>query len=300
MHDWPIDPSLLPALHALLEERHVSRAARRIGVTQPAMSRILARLRSALGDPLLVRAGRAWVLSARAERLQRPLQASLEQLTRMLAGELDFEPGSSQRVFRLASADYGVTLAVLPLLRQLQRSAPRLQLLVEPLRSDFDEQLERGSLDFVLAPRRAARTSLVWSKLRTDRFVTLARRAHPQVQGSLTLATYCALSHVVVVPEWRLGNPIDAWLAERGKSRHIALRVPSFLAGPLAVVESDLILTTPASLARRFASGFPLQVLPTPVAVEPITLALAWHERQRRDAGHTFLRTQLQRAVRDP
>lgn len=298
-HTYPVDPSLLLSLEALLQERHVSRAARRMGLTQSAMSRVLARLRVELGDPLLVRSGRSLLLSPRAERIQRQLPGVLLQLAQLLSADAAFDPRTSRRSFRIATVDYGIAVAVVPLMRLLAREAPGVEVSVESLRGDFDEELQSGALDLVLAPRRKSSVGLIWTKARSDRFVSVVRKGHPAVKRTLDLDLYCALSHVVVVPERRAGNPIDKLLAQHGRKRHIALRVSSFLAAPLAVAESDLVLTTPESLARRFATDFKLQVHTPPFALEPLALALAWHERQRTDPGHTFLRTMVARALRE-
>jgi DNA-binding transcriptional LysR family regulator len=297
VHTYPIDPGLLLSLDALLQERHVSRAARRVGLTQSAMSRVLARLRAELGDPLLVRSGRTLVLSARAARLQPPLQATLLQLARVLGDQGVFESKTSRRSFRIATVDYGTVLAIVPLMRVLAREAPLVDISVEPLRGDFDEALHSGALDLVLAPRRKSSVGLVWTKLISERFVSVVRKDHPKLRRPLDLDLFCALSHVVVVPEQRAGNPIDERLAAHGRKRHIALRVASFLAAPLVVAESDLLLTTPESVARRFAAGFGLRVCTPPLELESLGLSLAFHERQRSDPGHAFLRAAIVKAV---
>jgi DNA-binding transcriptional LysR family regulator len=290
VHTLRLDASLLMPLDALLQERHVSRAAARVGLTQSAMSRVLARLRDALGDPLLVRSGRSMALSPRAERLAEPLRLAMLNLERVLAGNDAFEPATSRRSFRVATVDYGAAVAIAPLMRRLTEQAPHVELSVEPLRSDSLDELESGTLDFVLAPRRKSSAGIVWVKLPADRFVSIVRKQHPRVGKKLTLDLYCSLSHVVVVPERRAVNAVDKLLEGVGRRRHVGLRVPSFLVAPLAVAASDMILTTPESVASLFAKSLELRVLAPPLALEGVSLALAWHERQRADPGHTWLR----------
>lgn len=299
MHTYPVDPSLLVSLDALLQERHVSRAARRMGLTQSAMSRVLARLRKELRDPLLVRSGRGWVLSPRAARMQVPLQTALGQLAGLLRDDTAFDAKRSRRSFRIATVDYGIAVAVIPLMGRLAREAPFVEVSVEPLPSALDEALESGAIYLVIAPRRKSSAGLIWTKLLSERFVSLTRKKHPRLKGKLDLELYCALSHVVVVPEPRAGNPIDRLLAEQGRSRHIALRVASFLAAPLVVAESDLVLTTPESVARRFAAGFDLRMHAPPFELDALSLSLAFHERQRSDPGHAFVRGLIVKALRD-
>lgn len=289
-HDWPLEPSLLFSLDALLQERHVSRAAARVGLTQPAMSRVLGRLREQLRDPLLVRTGRGMTLSPRAEAMAAPLRRALDDLGHALSAHQSFDPATSQRGFHLATLDYGVASVVIPLMSRIAAEAPRVDISVQPLRDDFEQDLQTGALDFVLAPRRASAGSLVWTRVRVERFVSLVRGGHPGVGEVLDLDAFCALPHVTVVAERRATSRIDDLLAERGRSRRVALQVPSFLAAPLVVARSEMILTTAESVARQHAEAFSLRVLETPLPLGPMKLSLAWHERQRADPGHAWLR----------
>ena len=300
-HDPSLDPSLLFSLDALLQERNVSRAARRVGLTQSAMSRVLGRLRAQLRDPLLVRAGRSMTLSPRAEAMAAPLRRALEELNHALTDHQSFDPATSRRSFRIATMDYGVALLVVPLMSRLTREAPGVEVTVVPLRDDAEHDLQAGVLDVVLAPRRKSIGSLVWTKLRSERFVSVVRSAHPELESAraLSLDLFCRLSHIVVAaPERRVGNAVDMLIAQQGRARHVALRVPSFLAAFLAVADSDLILTTGESVARRFAAGFDLRILETPLPLDALTLSMAWHERQRGDAGHAWLRAMLMKSGR--
>ena len=301
VHDTPLEPSLLFSLDALLQEKSVSRAAARVGLTQSAMSRVLGRLRAQLRDPLLVRAGRSMALSPRAEAMATPLRRALDDLAHVLTDYQSFNPATSRRSFRIATVDYAVALLVVPLMSHLAREAPGVEVMVETLRDDFETELHTGALDVVLAPRRKSTGSLVWTKLRSERFVSVLRGDHPRAPRGLgldlNLDLFCALSHVVVVPERRVGNRIDTLLTEHGRTRHIALRVPSFLAALLTVADSDLLLTTAESVARRVATGFDLRILDTPLPLGELTLSMAWHERQRDDAGHTWLRAMLTKSA---
>jgi DNA-binding transcriptional LysR family regulator len=289
-HSLILESSLLLPLNALLQEKHVSRAAARVGLTQSAMSRVLARLREALGDPILVRSGRTMTLSPRAERLAAPLRANIATLEQVLGRDDVFDPAKSRRRFRIATVDYGAAVGVVPLLQRIRREAPFLEIDLETLRSEALDELETGTLDFVLAPMRRSQSSIVWTKLPPDPFVSVVRKDHPLVKKKLDLDLYCKLSHIVVVPERRATSAVDRWLSEAQRSRHVGLRVPSFLVAPLAVANSDMLLTTPDSAARIFAESHQLRLLPCPVPLEGVTLALGWHERQRTDQGHIWLR----------
>jgi DNA-binding transcriptional LysR family regulator len=295
-HDPPIEPGLLFSLDALLQERSVSRAAARMGLTQSAMSRVLGRLREQLRDPLLVRAGRSMALSPRAEAMAAPLRRALAQVNDVLLEQRSFDPATSRRTFRIATVDYGVAVLVAPLIGAIAREAPGVAVVVEPLHDEVERDLQAGSLDLVLAPRRASIGSLVWTRLRSERFVSVARRSHPGLRRNKppTLDEFCALGHIVVAaPERQSSNPVDVLVAQRGKTRRVALRVPSFLAAFLAVADSDLVFTTGETVARRFATAFDLRVFETPLALGPLSLSMGWHERQRNDPGHQWLRAKF-------
>jgi DNA-binding transcriptional LysR family regulator len=291
-HIERIDLNLLTALDALLAERHVSRAAARLGITQPATSRALARLRAALGDPLLVRTGRGMRPTPRALALAAPLHRLLGELDDVVAAAPTFEPARAQRRFRIATADYGAAVLVPPLLAHLRRAAPGVALAVTEASGDVAAQLEAGELDFALMPRRAGPAGLIWKTLFTERFVCLTRAG---LVPRLTLDRFCALGHVVVTPRGRPGNPVDDALARRGRTRTIALTVPSFLAAPLAVVDTDCVTTTPARIAARLAAPLGLAIHAPPIALGGLTIALGWHEAMRADPGHAWLRALIVR-----
>lgn len=162
------------------------------------------------------------------------------------------------------------------------------------LEDDLDGALESGGIDLALAPKRRGSAAIVWSELFADRFVTLVREGHPRIRRRLTLDRFCAERHVVVAPEGRLSaSAVDRLLATLGRERRVALRVPSFLVAPLVVAGSDAIATMPEGLARQLAASLRLRVLPTPLELPPLRIAMAWHERLRRDAGHAWLRQRI-------
>jgi DNA-binding transcriptional LysR family regulator len=285
-----LDLNLLLSLHVLLDERSVSRAAARVGLSQPAMSRALTRLRDHLGDPLLLRSGRGMTVTPRAEALAAPLRALLGDLEALLGRRPTFHPPSARRTFRLATADYGAAVLIPPLVRRLAREAPGATVEVHPAPADLAEALEAGRLDVVVIPRRAQARGLVWRRLFTERFVCAVRAGHPLVgRKGLTLDAYCELGHVVVTPSGRPGSAVDEALARHKRKRRVVLQVASFLVAPLVVASSDLIVTTPARIARQFAD-LRLALHPPPLSVPGFTVALGWHERFRGDPAHAWFR----------
>lgn len=294
-----MDLNLLRVLDVLLEDQSVTRAAARLGLTQPAVSRALGRLRAHFEDGLLARAGHRMVLTPRARALAQPLREALLGLDAAVRAGPSFAPDRCRRTFQIATIDYGVALLIPALMRRLTALAPHAGLAVTTQREDFSAALEAGTLDAVVAPRRAASAGIVWRKLFSDRFVCVVRAGHPRVGRRLTLDRYCELSHLAVSPQGRGPSGADEALAKLGRRRLVALRAPSFLAAPLLVAQSDLVLTTPERIVRSFVESLRLRVLEPPLALPGLTVSLAWHERVRRDPEHTWFRERLTEAARE-
>jgi DNA-binding transcriptional LysR family regulator len=289
-----LDGSALPALAALLETRSVTLAARRLGVTQSAMSHSLARLREQLGDPLLVRTGRGMVLSARAEEMVPRLRAALEQLRLALAAPAAFEPARSTRVFRIAAADY-VEFVLLPgLVSRLTAEAPGVDLWITR-HGPSVLSLAQGEEDLQIRILRAEDevAGLRARALFRDRFVCVARHGHPLLEGPLSPERFAAARHAFIAPGGGPGGPVDRALAELGLSRRVAVAVPHFLVAPRLVAGSDLVLTLAERVARAFAAHLPITIFEPPLPLPTFTLSLVWHERLEADPGHAWLRRTL-------
>ncbi len=284
-----IDLNLLVVLRALLRERHVTRAARQVGLSQSATSHALARLRELCGDPLLVRHGRSLELTPRATRLMPGLERGLAELHGVVTREPAFDPKRARRLFSLGMADYAQALLLQPLLRSLRVAAPGidLNLLSFP---NFPELLESGTIDLAVTVTGAIAPGLSQQALFDDGFVCMVRKGHPGLRGKLTLDRYLSLQHVVVAPAGTSGSVVDTELERRGLVRRVALRVSSFLVAPIVVAETDFISTTPERLARRMAKRFQLQLVPTPFPVPRFGLSLAWHPRCDHDPAQRWLR----------
>jgi DNA-binding transcriptional LysR family regulator len=285
-----IDLNLLLVLRALLAERHVTRAAARVGLSQSATSHALARLRELYGDQLLVRRGRALLLTPRAERLLPLLERGLGDLQEAVEGEPSFEPRSARRSFTVGMADYGQAVLLGPLLRALDGQAPGIELSCVAF-PNAEELAAAGDIDLAVAGSgRPFLAKLPQLPLLEDEFVCVVRRDHPQAKSKLTLERYLSLGHVVVAPSGTAGSLVDSVLGERGHQRRIALRVSSFLAAPVVVSQTDHVSTMPKRLALQLASRFRLRVLPPPIALPHFQLSLIWHPRFEHDPAHRFLR----------
>jgi DNA-binding transcriptional LysR family regulator len=290
-----IDLNLLVVLAALLEERHVTRAASRVGLSQSATSHALSRLRELYGDPLLVRSGRRLDLTPRALGLLPQLAHGLAELRGTLSGASAFEPKTARRRFTVGMADYGQALLVPPLLRLLKTQAPGIDLSIISFPNAV-ERLDDGSMDAAVLVGWEFPKGLASRKLFSDGFTCMARKDHPQLRGTrLPLARYMEQSHVLVAPS---GSPttslVDSELERRGLVRRIALTVSSFLIAPQVVVESDLVSTGPSRLLRALSKRYPIRLFEPPFRLPRFEQHLVWHSRLEHDPGQIWLREQIQ------
>ncbi len=305
MHDvnlGALDLNLLRVLDALLGERHVTRAARRVGLSQPATSHALARLRAALGDPLLVRGhGGALVPTPRAAALQPRLRAALDAVAAALRGDAPFDPATARATFRIATGDYAEMVILPGLMARLARDAPHVDLRVIPAPDDR-VALAAGEIDCVLAPRRAPSEAVggYERRLFDETFTCLVRRGHPAAAQRLTLARYEALPHLLVAPRGTPGSFVDDALAALGRRRRVALTVPHFLVAPHVVAATDLIVTLASRIADVVAGPLDLVALPPPLELPGFTMSLWWHERNHHDPAQRWLRDAIATVATPP
>jgi DNA-binding transcriptional LysR family regulator len=296
-----IDANLLVALHALLREQNVTRAARRVGREQSSMSHALARLRDHFGDPLLVRAGRDLVLTERARALVQPVEAAVREVERVFAPADPFDPRTATRVFHLGATD-NLELYVLPaLVAVLAEEAPLLDLRSYHLPSDWPQALARGDLDLKLGREYPLPAELHAEPLCEERFVGVVREGHPLARARPTLAAYAGAAHLAIapaaVPGAAVRGSVDAALARRGLSRRVALTVSHFLVAPHLVARSDLVLTAPERLVAAFLGPLRLKTFSLPLRLRPYRLTQVWAERAHHDPAHRFLREAVRRAL---
>jgi DNA-binding transcriptional LysR family regulator len=291
-----VDLNLVLALDALLAERHVTRAASRLGITQSAASHALARLRDLLGDPVLVRGPKGTMLpTPRAEALAPAIHRILSDLSAVLRGDAAFDPATARRTFRIGTSDY-VQVVLLPaLMRHLAKTAPGIDLWIHTLGDHGDEELMAGTVDVLIGlPRGTARPAGAYEKLLFDEsFTCVVRKRHPLADSKLTLARFCAASHMLVAPRGTSGSIVDDALVAIGRSRRIALALPQFMVAPYMIANTDLIATLPTRVAMTFAEMMDLVAMAPPVQLPKFEMVLAWHERDQHDLPHKWLREQI-------
>lgn len=299
MDAFGIDANLLPVLAALLRERSVSRAAERLGRTQPAISHALARLRDQLGDPLLVRAGPRMTLTPRAEALRDPLQRVLAELSALVRPAAAFDPATTTRRFTLVSTDYIAALVLPRVLPGLRQAAPGLDLLLRAASRGFFAELADGGADLGFVVKVEPAAGIHVRKLYTDRFVCLVRDGHPALRRGLDLAAFLKFPHGLVAPLGASGSFVDDALREQGLGpRRVAVVVPHFSLAPALVADTDLLLTLPERIAGQLAAGGGLRVVPLPLRLAAFTVGVAWHDRVHHDPAVAWLRAQIVAAMR--
>jgi DNA-binding transcriptional LysR family regulator len=283
-----IDLNLLVLLDALLETHSVKLAARRMALSPSAASHALGRLRDLLGDPILVRAGRQLVPSARAGRLRGELRQVLEDVQRLL-GPDHVEPAELRRIFTLASNDYTETTVFPALSRDLATAAPGVDLHSRPVGVDPAGLLRSGDVDLFIGVLRVG-DDLVGEPLFSDGFVCMLRRGHPALTQPWTAKRYAALQHVLIAPRGEPGSVVDSLLAGHGLERRVARVCTTFTAAPHLVAGSDYVLTVSERMAAAFAAQLDLEVRRPPLELPRFTVVQAWHRRVDADPAHRWLR----------
>lgn len=290
MHLARIDLNLLVVLQELFIARSVTGAAKRLGLSQPAVSRSLGRLRLLMADPLFIRAPAGLLTTPRAEALRAELEQVLGRIETMMLGSGKFVPATSTRSFSVIAADYGQAVLLPPLLARLAREAPHINLRVLSPSPNWEQMLGEGQAHFLWAPPRKAAQTIVWSKLFDEGFGFVVRRGHPIAKKPLTLERFLSLRHLAISPEGSDGNPLDKHLATLGKQRHIAAQVPSFLVIAPLIASTDLAVVLPRRIIEQQAERWQLVEMKITFWPQRFTTSNAWHERFRHDAGHAWLR----------
>jgi DNA-binding transcriptional LysR family regulator len=295
-----VDLNLLLPFVALAEERSVTRAARRVGIGQPAMSAALRRLRDLFDDDLFVRVDGVMKPTAKALQLQPALLESLKAIDQTLHADAAFHPAAARRSFTIASSDHAAAVVLPPLLRVLRKRAPGIDLRVVNLEKNLiGEMLDRGEIDlglgvFLRAPRRGMAKELFH-----DRFVGLARKRHPRVRrGAMSLADFVQLPQALMTNARDAVGCADEQLAARNLKRRVAVTIPHLLILPFLIGSSDLICGYPKRLERAAKRLAPLQTFALPLPMAEFAVSMVWSKAARNDPQLAFLRNAIEESVR--
>lgn len=285
-----LDLNLLSALDALLSTGSVSAAAQRMHLSPPAMSHALARIREALGDPILVRAGRRLMPTPRAVELREPVRRLIAEARELM------QPGGASPLARMrrefvvrapegAGIVYGADLLAL-----LQKTVPLATLRFIP-ESDSDAMaLREGRIDLDIGTVHDRGPEIQTSLLYEQQLVGVARADHPLLGSRVTLKRFAAEPHVAVTRRTRALEPLDSLLADAGVARRVVLSVPSAYGALMAAARSDMVACVPDHMARTVGSALGLKSFKLPVAVPAEQVVQAWHPRLDADAAHRALR----------
>ena len=288
------DLNLLRVLDAILRERSVTGAASRLGLTQPAVSNALARLRRTLADPLFVRTPRGMDPTPFAQTLADPVHQALGLFEAALAQRAGFDPAGSARSFRFYMSDIGEIFFLPPLVERVRKVAPGVRIETVALAlEDIPTALATGELDIATGFLSALPAPVRSRRLFLDPYVCMMRRDHPKIGATLTRRDFVAASHVLVSSMGSGHRVIEEALEKNGITRRIALRVPHFTVLPMVLERTDLLLTIPLRIARALEKQGRLKALKLPVPIPAADIGLHWHERVEQDPGNRWLREQM-------
>lgn len=285
-----MDLNLLTTLDVLLEERSVTGAAGRLHLSVPATSRALARCRTAFDDPLLVRAGRRYVLTPRAMELRPRVRVLLKEAAALAAPAGAFDPGTVERTFAIRSGDGFHVAHGDDLVRRMRAEAPRAGLRLLPEGDESPAALRTGEVDLDVGAATRTPGDVLAASVGVERFVGAVSVDHPLASQRVTARRFAAAEHVMPSRRGRAHGPIDDALAEHGLSRNVLVTASTMTSALQIAATSGLVASVVEPVARAMQDALGLHVFDLPVAVEPVALSIAWHASQDRDAAHVWLR----------
>jgi len=300
VHGSKIDLNLFVVFDAIFSEGGVTQAARRLNLTQPAVSHALARLRHAFGDPLFVRQGRVLVPTPLARRVIDEVRAAIHALRATLAGASGFRPSTARQAFTVGMRDLTETALMPALVTRICRAAPQVSLTVVRVgRRTLEAELAAGTVDAAIDVLLPLSEAVKRVKLSGEPLAVVARKGHPRVKGRLTLDRYLAEDHVLVSARRRGEAAEDLELVRAGHQRRVRLRCQHYFAAARAVARTNLLCTVTASVARILAGAEPLQVLRFPLPTREFDAFLYWHGNLDGDPANQWLRQLLIAAARE-
>lgn len=273
-----LDLNLLLVFNAIMQERHVTRAGGRIGMSQPAMSNALNRLRRHLADELFIRTADGMQPTARAMELAGPIRGALESLEATL-DPVDFDPRTAERQISIGTNDYSVTILMPIAVARLEAEAPGIRLRLVPSAGRNFEMLDKQEIDFALRAFDDIPERFEAERLIDDSYLLMMRKGHPLAKGRLSVETYAAARHMLMSPRGDAFGFVDQALAKVGLTRQIAMTINNFSSAPALLANSDLILTSPRKIAERFAPLYGLVTREAPFdgPREYASATLIWH-----------------------
>jgi len=293
-----LDIRLLQTLIVLDEERSVTSAARRMGVSQPAMSTTLRRLRDLFQDPLFVRASDGLLPTDTAVDLLKKAREIVRLVDTLEAEKTPFDPKIAEIEIRISASDFALSSILPSLIRKLQNDAPNVRITVAPLVIDtVVDSLENGSLDLTVLPNFLAPDNMQIRRLFEADFIYLMRDGHPLLEEPVTLAALSRCEHLRVAPiSVHRANRIEKIFGNAGLNRRVRLTLSNYVSAFEVVRNTDLIMLTPRNIVRELGVGF--ATCEPPFKLDPIAMSLIWHPRKQNSKSHRWVRDYLAEAVR--
>jgi len=293
------DCNLLVVFAALAETQHVGRAANLLGLTQPAVSHALTRLRDQLRDPLFVRAPSGMLPTPRAEALVPVVRELLVDITGRVLEVAEFSSERLERTFVVRTTGLVEAILLPEFLAEVSEVAPRVRVVSRPATPEFPrDELESGRIDLAVAGFFSELPQGVRTRvLARDRLVAAVRAGHPRLGGKrrrLTLDAFCAEAQLMISPGGTLDGQSDRLLRREKRERRVVAGVAEFMSAAFVIARTDLLLVAPESLLKGVARPLGLVVFPVPLDLSPIVIQQYWHERQHNDPAHRWFRELLQ------
>lgn len=294
-----IDLNLLIVFKALAESLNTTKAGKQLGLSQPAVSHALKRLRSTFDDDLFVRASRGLVPTPRALEILPAVLKILEESALLFAGDQSFDPQSSTRVFKIATTDYFETIALPGLLAHLRERAPGVQIITRPLHGSLPkEELEAGSIDLAIAGYFGALPEGYYKQLLfKDDFVCVSGEKKFGGKQGMSVKEYADSKHILISPSGDMKSKSEAILKRHGHAQEFVAGISSFSAPGWVVAETDYLLTCPRRLAQTFGRYLPVKVRELPFKMEEISVVQVWHLRNHKDPAHVWLRGTIKKTL---
>lgn len=286
-----LDLNLLVVFRQLLVDKRVSKVAESLGVTQPAVSNALARLRKLLGDDLFLRTPRGMEPTPYAEQLAESVAHALGVIHGALNQHTAFDPATSRRAFTIGMTDIGEVWFLPTLMSRLAQAAPNVSIsTVRNAAVNLKDEMETGKVDLAIGLLPQLKAGFFQRRLLRTRYVCLLREGHRLAKRRMTTAEFTRAEHVVVVSHGTGHGKVDELMRRSGVERTVKLTVPHFTAIGHILQATDMVATVPEPLAQRIAEPFGLAYRPHPVTLPEVAINLFWHARAHRDAANAWLR----------
>ena len=286
-----MDLNLLVVFNEVFQEQQISRVAKRLNLSQPAVSNALARLRRSFDDPLFVRTKDGMQPTPLAEQLAEPIRLALNGLTAAINRQEKFDPATSKRHFNVALTDVAELYFMPRLIAQCALVAPNVKIsTVRTARLDLMSELGSGRIDVAIGAFRQVSDALFQRRLFKQKYVVLMRDSHALAGVTLTLKRYLSAQHLMVDSKESPHDRINLDLEKAGVMQQVKFSVPHFTAVPYIIANSDLLVTVPQKLAESAALPFKLLCQPSPVRLPDLQTNIFWHRRYNQDQGNLWLR----------